>query len=101
MSVEQGGLAFLDTMKLKARWQFSFYDALVVAAALQAGCTRLLSEDMQHGRQIGSLRIQNPFIQSWRRVPWTDSVWRRRLGAKMRAVSPHGATPWHSPNEPG
>lgn len=42
----------------------SFYDALIVAAALEAGCDTLYSEDMQHSRMIGSLRIQNPFIAS-------------------------------------
>ncbi len=52
---------YLEAMKLKARWQFSFYDALVVAAALEAGCTRLFSEDLQHGQQVGGLRIVNPF----------------------------------------
>jgi predicted nucleic acid-binding protein len=39
----------------------SFYDALIVAAALEAGCSVLLSEDMQHGRRLGTLTIRNPF----------------------------------------
>jgi predicted nucleic acid-binding protein len=40
----------------------SFYDALIVASALEAGCTTLLSEDMQNGRVIdGRLTIRNPF----------------------------------------
>lgn len=38
-----------------------FYDALIVAAALQAGCTTLYSEDLQAGRQFGPLGIVNPF----------------------------------------
>jgi predicted nucleic acid-binding protein len=42
--------------------QLSFWDALIVQAALDSGCTRLLSEDMQHGREIGTLRIENPFV---------------------------------------
>jgi predicted nucleic acid-binding protein len=33
-----------------------------VAAALEAGCRRLLTEDLQHGQKIGSLRIDNPFL---------------------------------------
>ena len=45
----------------RQRWQFSFYDSLIVAAALEAGCKRLLSEDLQHGQRIDSLRIENPF----------------------------------------
>ena len=47
---------------LQARWQFSFYDALIVAAALDSGCTRLLSEDLQHGQRVESLLIENPFL---------------------------------------
>ena len=42
---------------------FSFWDALIVEAALNAGCYVLLSEDMQENRRIDSLIIQNPFSQ--------------------------------------
>jgi predicted nucleic acid-binding protein len=42
----------------------SFYDALIVAAALEAGCDTLFSEDLQHGRRIGRLAILNPFVES-------------------------------------
>ena len=48
-------------LDLQQRWQFSFYDSLIVAAALESGCTRLLSEDLQHGQRIESLVIENPF----------------------------------------
>jgi predicted nucleic acid-binding protein len=41
----------------------SFYDALIVASALEAGCTAVLTEDMQHGRAIGTLTIRNPFLE--------------------------------------
>jgi predicted nucleic acid-binding protein len=47
---------------LQARYQFSFYDSLIVAAALEAGCKILFSEDLQHGQRIEQLTIQNPFI---------------------------------------
>ena len=40
---------------------FSFWDSLIVEAALQADCRVLFSEDMQDGRQIGQLVIRNPF----------------------------------------
>jgi predicted nucleic acid-binding protein len=41
---------------------WSFYDALIVASAIEAGCATLLSEDMQDGRTIpGGLTIKNPF----------------------------------------
>ncbi len=41
----------------------SFYDALIIAAAQAANCSRLYSEDMQHGHKIGNLTIINPFLQ--------------------------------------
>lgn len=41
---------------------FALYDSLIIAAALEAGCSTLLSEDMQHGRIIdGRLTVRNPF----------------------------------------
>jgi predicted nucleic acid-binding protein len=40
---------------------FSFYDALIVASAVEAGCDLLLSEDLQHGRTVAGVAIQNPF----------------------------------------
>ena len=44
----------------------SVYDALIVAAAIEAGCDTLYSEDMQHGRSIGGVTIVNPFLESAR-----------------------------------
>lgn len=52
---------FRRALDLRARWQFGYDDALIVAAALAAGCTRLLSEDLQHGQRIESLTIVDPF----------------------------------------
>ncbi|MDO9707662.1 PIN domain-containing protein [Paracraurococcus lichenis] len=47
---------------LAERHGFPFYDALIVAAALEAGCTVLVSEDFQHGQVVeGRLAIRNPF----------------------------------------
>lgn len=40
---------------------FSFYDALIIAAALDRGCDVLLSEDLQDGRTFEGLTIVNPF----------------------------------------
>lgn len=45
-----------------ARYGFSIYDAMIVGAALVAGCNRLLSEDMQDGLVVeGVLTVVNPF----------------------------------------
>jgi predicted nucleic acid-binding protein len=40
---------------------FSFWDALVLRAAKQAGCSVLLTEDLQVGREVDGVRIVNPF----------------------------------------
>jgi predicted nucleic acid-binding protein len=42
----------------------AFYDALIVAAAIDARCRWLLSEDLQQGRQFGALTIENPFREA-------------------------------------
>jgi predicted nucleic acid-binding protein len=55
-------VAFYErALLIRAETGYSFYDALVVMAALEAGCTVLLSEDMQAGRTIQGLTILNPF----------------------------------------
>lgn len=51
-------LAAIDLHRLHA---FSFWDALILRAAKQAGCSVLFSEDMQHAREIDGVRIVNPF----------------------------------------
>ncbi|OPY95933.1 twitching motility protein PilT [Bradyrhizobium sacchari] len=47
----------------------AFYDALIVAAAIEAGCDTLYSEDLQHGRSIGGITIVNPFLGGRRGDP--------------------------------
>jgi len=43
------------------RYGYHIYDALVLAAAMEAGCTVVCSEDMQHGQRVGTVTIRNPF----------------------------------------
>jgi len=43
---------------------YHFYDALILAAAIESGCRTLYSEDLQHGRKIQGLTILNPFIDA-------------------------------------
>lgn len=40
----------------------SIYDANILASAAEAGCDRLYSEDLQHGRRLGPLQVLNPFV---------------------------------------
>jgi len=43
-------------------WRYSFYDSMIIAAALQLECDVLYSEDLQHGQKIQDLKIINPFL---------------------------------------
>jgi len=54
-------LAAIDLHRLHG---LSFWDALIVRSAKQSGCGVILSEDMQHGRQIDGMRIVNPFLDA-------------------------------------
>lgn len=51
----------LDAAALEERAQLSFWDALIVEAARRAGAVRLVSEDLQTGRRIAGIAIENPF----------------------------------------
>jgi len=42
--------------------KMSLWDALIVEAAQARGCEKLLTEDLQHGRRFGQLRVENPFL---------------------------------------
>ncbi len=52
-------LAAIDLHRLH---QLAFWDALIVRAARNGGCSILFSEDMQHGRTIDGLHVVNPFL---------------------------------------
>lgn len=52
----------LHALELRKEYSLSYWDSLVVAAALEAGCHTLLSEDMQHQQIISDLKIINPFV---------------------------------------
>ena len=50
-----------SALRIAQQFGYRIYDSLVVAAALEAGCDTLYSEDMQHGQVIEALTIRNPF----------------------------------------
>lgn len=54
-----------QALLLGERYGYSYFDCLMLASALEQGCTVLYSEDMQHGQVIEStMRIINPFVES-------------------------------------
>jgi predicted nucleic acid-binding protein len=52
----------LAAIDMHSLYGFSYWDALVLRMAKQAGCRVLLSEDLQHGQEIDGVRIVNPFL---------------------------------------
>ena len=53
---------FAAAFALARDQSLAFYDALILAAAIEAGCETLYSEDFQHGRRFGDCTIVNPFL---------------------------------------
>ena len=52
---------FQTALEIHLHYQLSHWDSLIVSSALEAGCGRLYTEDMQHGQIIEELEIMNPF----------------------------------------
>jgi predicted nucleic acid-binding protein len=50
-----------DAFRIESTAQISFWDALIVASALQSGANRILSDDLNHGQTIAGIAIVNPF----------------------------------------
>lgn len=48
-------------LRICVRYGYGIYDGLILAAALQAGCVTLYTEDLQDGQIIDGMRIENPF----------------------------------------
>ena len=62
LRVHSSSSLFAEALSLKSSAGFSWFDSILVASALQAECTHLYTEDLQHGQRIGKLRIVNPFL---------------------------------------
>ena len=58
--VVNGGESILEALDLEARYQISFWDALVLQAAHASGAEILYSEDLSDGQMYGSVRVVNP-----------------------------------------
>ncbi|MBK6960927.1 MAG: PIN domain-containing protein [Gammaproteobacteria bacterium] len=63
--VQPSPALYARALALQERYAFSFYDSLIIAAALEAGSQRLLTEDLHNGQQIDGLTIHNPFTDSF------------------------------------
>jgi len=59
--IDNSGQLLVAAIKLQQKAQLAFWDALIVQAAIDAGCDRLYSEDMNPGLRIESVVVINPF----------------------------------------
>jgi predicted nucleic acid-binding protein len=62
LSVHSSIGLYTEALTIQSRYHLSWYDSLILAAATEAQCAILYSEDMQHGAKIDGVRIVNPFI---------------------------------------
>ena len=53
-----------DALEIKARYGTSYWDSTTLAAAQSARCNELLSEDLNHGQQYGTVTVVNPFSKT-------------------------------------
>ena len=61
LAVYSSPALFLEGLRIAGRYKLHWYDALIVAAALEAKCAVLYSEDLQAGQSIEGVRVENPF----------------------------------------
>jgi len=62
LAIHSSQAVYVEALRLSERYSLSWYDALIVAAAIEGESTLLLSEDLEHGQRFGDLRVQNPFF---------------------------------------
>jgi predicted nucleic acid-binding protein len=62
LGVHSSPALFAEALHLQAQSGLLWYDSLIVAAAIQARCDLLFTEDLQHGQRFGALQVRNPFL---------------------------------------
>ena len=62
LAVHSSPSLYLEALRIAGKYRLAWYDSLVLAAALEAKCDTLYSEDLQSGRTIEGLKITNPFL---------------------------------------
>lgn len=62
LAVHSSPTIYFEALRIAEKHRLSWYDSLIMAAALEGQCERLYSEDFQHGRKIEHLWIENPFV---------------------------------------
>jgi len=88
-----------SAIELHQEKQLSIWDALVLQAALEARCSVIYTEDLQHGMRVGPLRIVNPFLANEVHEP--EAVYRvKRVARKPTAATSLSAGKAAAPSSP-
>lgn len=61
LAVHSSVALYSEALRIRDRYRTSWYDALIVASAIESGCDVLYSEDLHDGQQMGSVTVANPF----------------------------------------
>lgn len=62
LGIHSSNSLFSEALQLTGRHRLSWYDSLIVAAALSSDCRTLYSEDLQNGQRFGNVQVKNPFL---------------------------------------
>jgi predicted nucleic acid-binding protein len=62
LGVHSSQALYVEALHLRDKSGLSWYDSLIVSAAIQARCNLLFTEDLQHGQRFGTLQVTNPFL---------------------------------------
>src|SRR6266403_5400557 len=61
LAVHSSQSLYIHALNITRRSSLSWHESLIVAAALEANCRILYTEDLQHGQKLSDLRVVNPF----------------------------------------
>lgn len=56
-------VVFWAALQIKDRYKLSYWDAAIIAAAMELGCHTVYSEDLNHGQSYAGVRVINPFVK--------------------------------------
>jgi predicted nucleic acid-binding protein len=62
LAVHSSLALYQQALAISQRYQFNWFDALIVTAAQIAECRFLYTEDLQHGQELEGVRVENPFL---------------------------------------
>ena len=62
LAIHSSQALYAEALRLSDRFRLSWFDSLIIAAAIEAQCSVLYSEDLQTGQRFGNLEITNPFL---------------------------------------